>query len=70
MKNIAILIVLSLLAYLSTGLYFVRPDEEVVYELVLVSNQPQTFPLNIEIVSRNHPDPIMDRDPETVTVIP
>ena len=25
-----------------------RPDEEVIYELVLVSNQAQTFPLNIE----------------------
>ena len=47
-----------------------RPDEEVNYELVLVSNQAQTFPLNVEIVSQNHPDPIINPNPEVVRVIP
>ena len=46
-----------------------RPGEEVDYELVLVSNQPQTFPINVEIVSQRHREPIINPNPEVVRVI-
>jgi len=47
-----------------------RPGETVDYEIVLVSNQPQRFALNVEIVSQRHPAPIVNPNPEIVTVIP
>ena len=46
-----------------------RPGEVVDYDLVLVSNQPQTFPLDIEVVSQRNPNPNIDPNPEMVTVI-
>tara|TARA_R110002049_G_scaffold27321_2_gene94361 strand:- start:635555 stop:638395 length:2841 start_codon:yes stop_codon:yes gene_type:complete len=57
------------MAYLA-DIRTMRPGEEVNYELVLVSNQAQTFPLNVEIVSQNNPDPMINPNPEIVTVIP
>ena len=47
-----------------------RPGESVAYEIVMTSNQPQTFALNVEVVSQRHPEPMIDPNPESVTVIP
>ena len=45
----------------------IKPGESIDYELVLRSNQPQTFNLLIEAVSRNFPAGIAARQPTEVT---
>lgn len=45
-----------------------RPGESVEYILQLVSNQPQTYDLNIEVASQNQPEPVIAT--ATTTVIP